>query len=64
MGKVFFVEQPQGEYREESRAVVCWLWQFINQISNLVHSLLVSGTLPRNMNGSSSFCKGPRTSKV
>jgi hypothetical protein len=22
------------------------------------------GTLPRNMNGSSSFCKGPRTSKV
>ena len=23
-----------------------------------------SGTLPRNINGSSSFCKGPRTSKV
>ena len=23
-----------------------------------------SGTLPRNLNGSSSFCKGPRTSKV
>ena len=32
MGKVFFVEQPQEEYEEESRTAFCWCWQFINQI--------------------------------
>ena len=26
--------------------------------------MCISGTLPRNMNGSSNFCKGPRTRKV
>ena len=42
MGKVFFVEQPQGEYREESRVAVCWLWQFINkfQIWSILYLLV------------------------
>ena len=45
MGKVFFVEQPEGGYEKESRTAVCWWWQFINQIWAVLVSALCKGQL-------------------
>ena len=59
----FFYETDRFRFWMLIEADWVHFWHF-QKIPVRFWILVRNGTIPRNMNGSSSFCKGPRTSKV